>query len=247
MRPILVPLVACALLAAACHRQPPSVLRVAPSALDAPAPDSFVVRFETTQGDFDLMVHRDWAPRGADRLHGLVRHGVFDRARFFRVVPNFVVQFGIAADPAVSAALRERRIPDDSVRRSNVRGTLSFATSGPDTRTSQLFINLADNQRLDRRGFAVLGQVVRGMDVVDALYAGYGEGAPRGQGPSQDLIGKEGEAYLARDFPKLDQVRRARVVKRWGGEAVGEPSGESRRRRRVTRADHTRSHLAATR
>ena len=216
MRPTVLSLVACALVAGACHRAPPSVLNAPAAALDTPAPDSFVVRFETTKGDVDLMVHRDWAPRGADRLHGLVRYGVLDGARFFRVVPNFVVQFGISANPAVSAAVRERRIPDDSVRRSNVRGTLSFATSGPDTRTSQLFINLADNQRLDRRGFAVLGQVVRGMDVVDALYSGYGEGAPRGQGPSQDLIGKEGEAYLARDFPKLDQIRRARVVKSFG-------------------------------
>ena len=125
---------------------------------------------------------------------------------------NFVVQFGLSGDPAVTAALKERRIPDDSVRRSNVRGTLAFAAAGPNTRTSQLFINLKDNQRLDRLGFAVLGQVVRGMEVVDALYTGYGEAPPRGEGPTQDRIATEGEAYLARDFPKLDQVKRARVV-----------------------------------
>lgn len=212
MRPVALALAACALLAAACHRPPPSVLRAAPAALDTPAPDSFVVRFETSRGDFDLMVHRDWAPRGADRLHGLVRHGVMDGVRFFRAVPNFVVQFGLSGDPAVTAALKERRIPDDSVRRSNVRGTLAFAAAGPNTRTSQLFINLKDNQRLDRLGFAVLGQVVRGMEVVDALYTGYGEAPPRGEGPTQDRIATEGEAYLARDFPKLDQVKRARVV-----------------------------------
>lgn len=215
MRPIAFSVAALALLAGACHRPPPSVVGAAPAALDRPAPDSFVVRFETTKGDFDLMVHRDWAPRGADRIHGLVQHRVLDGVRFFRAVPNFVVQFGLSGDPAVTAALKDRRIPDDSVRRSNVRGTLAFAAAGPNTRTSQLFLNLKDNQRLDRLGFAVLGQVVRGMDVVDALYTGYGEAPPRGTGPTQDRIATEGEAYLARDFPKLDQVRQARVVKRW--------------------------------
>jgi peptidyl-prolyl cis-trans isomerase A (cyclophilin A) len=184
--------------------------------LDEVAPDSFVVRFETSKGDFDVMVHRDWAPRGADRIYGLMRHGYYDGARFFRAVPNFVVQFGLAADPAVTAAVREHHIPDDSVRRSNVRGTLSFAAGGPNTRTTQLFINLRDNQRLDRLGFAVAAQVVRGMEVVDSLYTGYGEGAPRGQGPTQARITSEGEAYLAKDFPLLDQIRRARIVRRFG-------------------------------
>lgn len=204
------------MLLSACHRTPPSVLRANPAALDTPAPDSFVVRFETSKGDVDLMVHRDWAPRGADRIYGLVRLGYYDGVRFFRAVPNFVVQFGLAADPAATAAVRERRIADDSVRRSNVRGTISFAAGGPNTRTTQLFINLKDNQRLDRLGFAVVAQVVAGMEVVDALYTGYGEGAPRGQGPSQERITKEGEPYLAKDFPLLDQVRRATVVKRFG-------------------------------
>lgn len=207
---------AVAVLVSACHRMPPSVLRAAPAALDPVAPDSFVVRLETTKGDVDLMVHRDWAPRGADRIYGLVRLGYYDGVRFFRAVPNFVVQFGLAADPAATAAVRDRRIADDSVRRSNVRGTLSFAAGGPNTRTTQLFINLKDNQRLDRLGFAVVAQVVAGMEVVDALYTGYGEGAPRGQGPTQDRIVKEGETYLAKDFPLLDQVRRATVVKRFG-------------------------------
>lgn len=207
---------AVAALLAACHRTPPSVLRASPAALDPVAPDSFVVRLETSKGDIDLMVHRDWAPRGADRLYGLVTLGYYDGVRFFRAVPNFVVQFGLAADPAATATVRERRIADDSVRRSNVRGTMSFATSGPNTRTAQLFINLKDNQRLDRLGFAVLAQVVAGMDVVDSLYTGYGEGAPRGQGPTQERIAKEGERYLAKDFPLLDQVRRTTVVKRFG-------------------------------
>jgi len=201
---------------AGCHRTPPTVVGAPAGTFDVPAPDSFVVRFETTRGAFDLMVHRDWAPRGADRIHALVRHRYYDGARFFRAVPNFVVQFGLAADPAATAAVRERRIPDDSVRRSNVRGTLSFAAGGPDTRTAQLFINLRDNQRLDRLGFAVAGQVVAGMAIVDSLYTGYGEAAPRGQGPTQERVTREGEAYLARDFAKLDRILEARVVRRYG-------------------------------
>lgn len=209
-------LAACTGLFAACRHAPPTVQAGGAASLDLPAPDSFVVRFATTRGDIDLKVHRDWAPRGADRIYGLVRHGYFDGARFFRAVPNFVVQFGIAADPAATAAVRERRIPDDSVLRSNVRGTLSFASAGPNTRTSQLFFNLKDNQRLDRLGFAVLGQVVAGIEVMDSLYTGYGEGAPRGQGPTQDRITKEGEAYLAKEFPLLDQIKRATVVRSFG-------------------------------
>ncbi len=205
------------LLSAGCRPAAPAIIGGDLARLDAAAPDSFVARFETTKGSFDVMIHRDWAPRGADRVYGLVTHRYYDGARFFRAVPNFVVQFGLAAQPAVTAAVRERRIADDSVRRSNVRGTLSFAAAGPNTRTAQLFINLRDNQRLDRLGFAVTGQVVQGMDVVDSLYTGYGEGAPRGQGPTQDRITREGEAYLSRDFPLLDQIREVRVVRRFGG------------------------------
>jgi peptidyl-prolyl cis-trans isomerase A (cyclophilin A) len=130
-------------------------------------------------------------------------------------VPNFVAQFGMSPDTAVTRAWSERRFPDDSVARSNVRGTLSFASGGPNTRTTQLFINLKDNARLDARGFSVLAQVIAGMPVVDSLYQGYGEGAPRGKGPSQERISKEGEAYLAKDFPLLDKVLTARVVKSW--------------------------------
>ncbi|MBK8647835.1 MAG: peptidylprolyl isomerase [Gemmatimonadetes bacterium] len=203
-------------LLAACHRTPPSVLR-ARRGRSTPPPRFVRRALRDHEGDIDLMLHRDWAPRGADRIHGLVRHRAYDGVRFFRAVPNFVVQFGLSGDPAISAALKDRRIADDSVRRSNVRGTLSFAAAGPNTRTAQLFINLKDNQRLDRLGFAVGGQVVAGMEVVDALYTGYGEGAPRGQGPTQDRIAKEGEAYLAADFPRLDQIRRARVVRSFTG------------------------------
>ncbi len=199
---------------AGCHRTS-SLVAPSPQGLDAVAPDSFLVRFTTTKGAIDLLVHRDWAPRGADRLLWLIDNRYYDGARFFRVVPKFVVQFGIPPLPAVSRAWRERRIADDSVARSNVRGTLSFATSGPNTRTTQLFINLADNARLDARGFAVVAQVVSGMEVVDSLFSGYGEAAPRGTGPSQDRITAEGEPYLAQGFPRLDQIRSARVVKRF--------------------------------
>ncbi|MEO7962544.1 MAG: peptidylprolyl isomerase [Gemmatimonadaceae bacterium] len=199
-------------LIAACHRGSSPLLASNPPRLDAMAPDSFVVRFETTRGDFDLKVHRDWSPRGSDRLHWLISHGFYDRARFFRVVPGFIVQFGISADTAVARAWKPHRITDDPVARSNVRGTLSFATSGPNTRTVQLFINTNDNARLDQRGFSPLAQVIAGMPVVDSLYSGYGEGAPRGSGPSQELIEREGDAYLARNFPKLDQILRARMM-----------------------------------
>ncbi len=203
-------------LAAACHRAPKTVLEATPAAFDARAPELFVVRFATTKGDIDVMVHRDWAPRGADRLYGLVRLGYYDGARFFRAVPNFVVQFGLAADSAVTAAVRERRIPDDSVRMENLRGTVSFATAGPNTRTAQLFINLRDNRRLDSLGFAPVGRVISRMAVVDSLHMGYGEGPPRGRGPSQERITNEGEAYLAREFPLLDRITSATIVREIG-------------------------------
>ena len=199
---------------AACHRTVP-LLAPAPDRLDAVGPDSFTVRFATTRGDFDLKVHRDWSPRGADRIYWLVNHRYYDGVRFFRVVPNFVVQFGMHGDTAINRAWKDRRFTDDSVKRGNVRGTLSFATGGANTRTTQLFINLKDNQRLDPMGFSVVAQVVAGMGVVDSLYQGYGDGPPRGKGPSQDTIAKEGEAYLARDYPRLDRVVTARVVQRW--------------------------------
>jgi peptidyl-prolyl cis-trans isomerase A (cyclophilin A) len=179
---------------------------------------TFRIRFETTQGDVVVEVHPDWAPEGAERLRELVKAGYFDGARFFRVVDDFVVQFGIAADPKISAKWRGRSISDDPVGASNTRGTLTFATSGPNTRTTQLFINLRDNNRLDSMGFAPVGKVVEGMDVIDRLYSGYGEGPPQGKGPRQDRIHTEGEIYLAREFPKLDRIDRATMVE---GESAG--------------------------
>lgn len=178
----------------------------------AAAPDTFRVAFETNEGRFLVEVARDWAPRGADRFYNLVRHGFYDGVRFFRVLEGFVVQFGISGDPDVSRAWKGATLPDDPVRRSNTRGTLSFATSGPNSRTTQLFINLGDNSRLDAMGFSPVGEVVEGMDVVESLYAGYGEGAPRGDGPDQDRIESEGNEYLRSEFPELDYVERARIV-----------------------------------
>ncbi len=175
------------------------------------APDSFRARFSTTKGDFVVAVHRVWAPLGADRFYNLVRSGYYDGVRFFRVLPGFMAQFGIHGDTAVVSAWRERVFPDDPVRRTNGPGMVTFATAGPGTRTTQIFINYADNSRLDGMGFAPIGQVVEGADVVGKLYGGYGEGAPQGRGPDQYHMNIEGEKYLARQFPKLDKINKATV------------------------------------
>lgn len=190
----------------------PDFRNPASPALAAQAPDSYRVRFETTKGDFVIAVHRAWAPLGADRFYNLVRSGYYDDVRFFRVIPGFMAQFGIHGDSAVSNAWRERRIADDPVRRTNVRGMVTFATAGPGTRTTQIFINFGNNDRLDGMGFAPFGEVVEGMEVVDALYGGYGEGQPRGRGPEQTRMQIEGNSYLQREFPRLDHITQARLV-----------------------------------
>jgi peptidyl-prolyl cis-trans isomerase A (cyclophilin A) len=182
-----------------------------PAALNAPAPAIYKAKFDTSKGAFEVEVHRDWAPAGADRFYNLVKNGFFDNARFFRVISGFMVQFGIHGDPAVSAQWRQARIPDDPGKQSNSRGTMTFATAGPNTRTTQVFINFADNSRLDRMGFAPFGQIVSGMNVVDSLYSGYGEGAPSGQGPDQGRMQQEGNAYLMKDFGKLDYIKKASI------------------------------------
>lgn len=178
--------------------------------------DSVLVRFTTSQGEFDVMLRRHWAPLGAARVAEAVDSGYYDGARFFRVLRGFVAQFGLAADSAATAAWRERRLADDPVTQSNRRGTLTFAAGGPNTRTVQLFVNLRDNARLDGMGFAPVGEVVRGMDVVAALHAGYGEASPAGRGPTQERISAGGEAYLAAEFPQLDRIVSARAIARWG-------------------------------
>jgi len=180
--------------------------------MKATAPDEFQVRFETSRGNFVIAVHRAWAPIGADRFYNLARSGYFDGVRFFRVLTGFVAQFGMHGDPAVGKAWFNARIADDPVRHANSRGTITFATAGPNTRTTQLFINFGDNSMLDGQGFSPFGEVIQGMDVVDGLHAGYGEGAPRGRGPDQGRIRNEGNAYLEKGFPQLDYVKRAVVL-----------------------------------
>jgi cyclophilin family peptidyl-prolyl cis-trans isomerase len=180
-----------------------------PDSLHAQAPAKYRVKFVTTKGTFVVEVRRDWAPRGADRFYNLVKDGFYNNASFFRVVPGFVVQFGMSADPQVSMAWHEARIPDDPATHSNAPGTLTFATRGRNTRTTQVFINLRDNSRLDRMGFAPFGKVVKGMDIVEKLYGGYGDAPPGGSGPDQTRINNEGKAYLDKDFPKLDSIKEA--------------------------------------
>jgi peptidyl-prolyl cis-trans isomerase A (cyclophilin A) len=182
------------------------------SDLEGQAPDLYRARFETSEGDFIVEVHREWAPLGADRFYNLVSHGYYDGVRFFRVLDGFMAQFGINGDPRIAAQVQTLRIRDDSVRMGNTRGRISFATSGPDTRTSQVFINFGDNSSLDASGFAAFGEVVEGMEVVDALHSGYGEGAPSGPGPDQRQIRARGNAYLEAEFPELDYVERATII-----------------------------------
>jgi peptidyl-prolyl cis-trans isomerase A (cyclophilin A) len=182
-----------------------------PAALNEKAPATYKAKFDTSKGVFIVEVRRDWAPNGADRFYNLVKNGFFDDTRFFRVVPNFMVQFGINGDPKVSAPWRGARIQDDKVTQSNKRGLITFATSGPNSRTTQVFINFKDNNFLDGQGFAPFGQVVTGMNVVDALYSGYGEGAPSGKGPDQGRIQMEGNDYLTKSFPQLDYVKKASI------------------------------------
>jgi peptidyl-prolyl cis-trans isomerase A (cyclophilin A) len=176
-----------------------------PSELTEQAPEAFRVNFECSNGVFVVEVTRAWAPLGADRFYNLVKSGFFDDARFFRVVPKFVVQFGLNGDPALNTMWRSAKIKDDRVRETNAPGTLTFATSGPNSRTTQLFINLRDNVRLDGMGFSPFGKVISGMVVVVAIHAGYGER------PQQPQIVSQGNAYLKANFPKLDYIKSASI------------------------------------
>ena len=184
-----------------------------PTTLREQAPATYKARFDTTKGVFVIQVNRAWAPNGADRFYNLVKNGFYDNVRFFRVISGFMVQFGINGDPKLSAQWREARIPDDRVSQSNKRGFITFATAGPNTRTTQVFINFADNAGLDSQGFSPFGQVVQGMDVVDRLNAEYGEGAPRGRGPDQGRLQQEGNAYLQKDFARMDFIKKATIEK----------------------------------
>jgi cyclophilin family peptidyl-prolyl cis-trans isomerase len=181
-----------------------------PALLKDQAPETYQVKFDTTRSEFTVTVTRAWSPLGADRFYNLVKHHYFDNARFFRVLPNFVVQFGLSANPAVNAAWEKATIKDDPRSQSNKRGTLVFATAGPNTRTTQLFINLKDNgSSLDSQGFTPFGQVDGdGMKVVEMLYDQYGESA----GMDQENITKGGEKYIATKWPKLDIIKSATLV-----------------------------------
>ncbi|MCA9073371.1 MAG: peptidylprolyl isomerase [Planctomycetaceae bacterium] len=177
-------------------------------AADEKAPESYQVKFETTAGDFTVDVTRAWAPKGADRFYTAVKAGFYDDTRFFRVIPGFVVQFGINGDPMVQKKWRDATIADDPVKESNKRGTLTFATSGPNSRTTQLFINYQDNGRLDNLGFAPFGKVSEGMKIVDKINAEYREE------PSQGFIQSQGNAYLKTNYPNLDYIKKAKIVEK---------------------------------
>jgi homoserine O-acetyltransferase len=182
---------------------------------EAHAPRVFDARVETSKGTFVLEIERGWASRGADRFYNLARAGFFDDSRFSRVVPRFIAQFGVPADPAVGAVWRNRGFPDDSVTHSNVRGTIGFAMTGPNTRATQLYISLVDNVRLDAQGFSPIGRVVEGMAVVDSLYSGYAENSGGGvRAGKQAPLFSGGNAYLDREYPKLDRLIRITIIDR---------------------------------
>jgi peptidyl-prolyl cis-trans isomerase A (cyclophilin A) len=202
----------------AAAEQPSTEAQANPALLDPglatkTAPEKYSVKLETTSGDVVIEVDRAWAPHAADRFYNLVGIGYYDNVAFFRVLDGFMAQTGMNGDPKVTAAWFRAAIPDDKVKKTNTRGMVTFAMRNvPNSRTSQIFINYGDNRYLDRSGFAPFGKVVEGMDVVDSLYSGYGEGAPQGQGPSQGRILQEGNAYLKAEFPKLDYINRAIIV-----------------------------------
>ena len=182
-----------------------------PSSLKEKAPAVYKAKFDTSKGTFVIEVHRAWAPNGADRFYNLVKSGFYNDVRFFRVLDGFMAQFGISGNPDVSSVWQEAHIPDDEVNESNQRGYVTFATGGPNTRTTQVFINFGNNFALDGQGFPPFGKVVSGMKVVDALYSGYGEGAPRGRGPGQGQVQAKGNTYLNAKFPKLDYIKKATI------------------------------------
>ena len=194
-------------------KPPPSLMNPTDAGWSEKAPDTYRARFETSKGAFVIEVTRAWSPFGADRFHNLVRSGFYDDCRFFRVLAGFMAQFGISGKPKVSGIWRNERFKDDPVKASNTRGMISFATGGPNTRTTQVFINYGNNQRLDGMGFSPFGKIIEGMDVVDKLYGDYGEGFPKGRGPDQGRIQRNGNTYLKSDFSRLDYIKKATIEK----------------------------------
>jgi peptidyl-prolyl cis-trans isomerase A (cyclophilin A) len=193
--------------AAAFAGQAPAALKN-PASLTEQAPATYKAGFDTSAGTFVITVHRAWAPNGADRFYNLVKNGFFDETRFFRVVPNFMVQFGINGDPAIASAWMPARLKDDpAAGHSNKKGLVTFATSGPNSRTTQVFINFKDNGFLDAQGFTPFGEVTTGMDVVEKITDQYGEK------PNQGSIQAQGNSYLKASFPKLDYVKKATIEK----------------------------------
>ena len=208
----IIPLVFVVLLSA-CATTPKPEMLLDPGQIAARAPESYTVKLETSQGSVLIDVQRAWAPQGADRFYSLVRAGYYDGNYFFRTIAGFMAQVGLHGDPRVTAAWSKAAIPDDEAQQSNEKGMVTFAMAGPDTRTTQVFINLKDNAFLDSQGFAPFGRV-RSMKVVDKLWVGYGEARSMGGlGPEQGKIMEQGNSYLDAEFPKLDRILRARVVR----------------------------------
>jgi peptidyl-prolyl cis-trans isomerase A (cyclophilin A) len=204
------PIATLLLLAPAARADTTASAAMSPSQATATAPATYKVKMTTAKGDFVIEVHRDWSPLGADRFYNLVKLGYFNDVAFFRVIKGFMVQFGINGDPALNRAWRVATFKDDpSTKHSNTRGTITFATAGPNMRTTQVFINYGNNSRLDAMGFTPFGKVVSGMNVVDKIEGMYGEGAPSGNGPEQEATQRQGNAYLKAQFPKLDYVKKA--------------------------------------
>jgi peptidyl-prolyl cis-trans isomerase A (cyclophilin A) len=177
------------------------------------APPQYKVRLQTTKGDVVILVHRDWSPLGADHFYELTKMGFYNDSRFFRALKGFIVQWGINGDPKINKDWSEITIKDDPPKVSNKIGTVLFAMAGPNSRTTQVFINLGDNSgSLDPQGFTPFGEVIQGMDNVQNIYMDYGEGAPQGSGPSQAAIADIGTPYLEEHFPKLDYIKKAQII-----------------------------------
>jgi len=216
-KPLMFVLVTTVALGTACARSEGPLLAPSESELAQPAPDSFRVDLETSKGKMTITARRAWAPHGVDRFYYLTKHHYYDSTYFFRVIENFVAQVGISGQPKVNTAWQARRIPDDLVRHPNTRGTIAFASEGPNTRTVQLFINLRDNPKLDTYGggFPPIAEVTDGMNVAQSLFDGYGEGPPSGLGPRQEMLMDQGNEYVRHFFPKLDLIVRATIAQEW--------------------------------